>query len=244
MGSIFLAHDTHVNNKPVVIKQMLPNFSTPQERVEAQASFLQEMKTLAAMSHPNIPTISDFFTQNNYDFIVQEYISGEDLQKKLDAAGGRGLPEKQVLGWVSQVLSVLVYLESLDPQVIHRDIKPANIVVDTNNRVRVVDFGVASHKFRVGSPVSGVNKTSTAMGTPGYAPREQFEAKESTRSDLYALGATMHQLLTGRNPQGVEPLFSYPPIKQLNPQYRTPRFASWRRRSRTMWRAATNLLPR
>jgi ABC-type branched-subunit amino acid transport system substrate-binding protein/tRNA A-37 threonylcarbamoyl transferase component Bud32 len=218
MGSIFLAHDTRVNNKPVVIKQMLPSFSTNQERVEAEASFLEEMKTLAAMSHPNIPTISDFFTQNTYAFIVQEFISGEDLQKKLDAAGGKGLPEKQVLGWVSQVLSVLVYLEGLDPQLIHRDIKPANIIVDTGGRVHLVDFGVASHKFRVGAPAAGVNKTSTAMGTPGYAPREQFLAQETTRSDLYALGATMHQLLTGRNPQGVEPLFSYPPIKQLNPQ--------------------------
>ncbi|MDB5059132.1 MAG: hypothetical protein JWO59_2604 [Chloroflexi bacterium] len=216
MGSIFLAHDTRVNDKPVVIKQMLPNFTTEDERIEAEESFKDEMKTLAAMSHPNIPNISDFFTQNNYHFIVQEYINGEDLQKKLDAGSSKGLPEKQVLGWVSQVLSVLAYLETLDPQVIHRDIKPANIVVDTNNRVRVVDFGVASHKFRVGTPQAGL-KASTAMGTPGYAPREQFEAKETPLCDIYALGATMHQLLTGRNPQGVEPLFVYPPIKQLNP---------------------------
>lgn len=217
MGSIFLAHDTRVNDKPVVIKQMLPNYSTEAERVEAEEAFQEEMKTLAAMSHPNIPAISDFFTQNNYHFIVQEFIDGEDLQKRLDAAGGKGLPEKQVLGWISQVLSVLVYLENLDPQVIHRDIKPANIVVDATNRVRVVDFGVASHHFRVGAKGAGLNKASTAMGTPGYAPREQFEGKESTLSDLYALGATTHQLLTGRNPQGVEPLFSYPPIKTLNP---------------------------
>ena len=218
MGSIFLAHDIRVNNKPVVIKQMLPNFSTEAERVEAEEAFQEEMKTLAAMSHPNIPNISDFFTQNNYHFIIQEFIDGEDLQKKLDAAGSKGLPEKLVLGWVSQVLSVLAYLENQDPQVIHRDIKPANIVVDANNRVRVVDFGVASHRFRVGTPAAGLNKASTAMGTPGYAPREQFEGHETTLSDLYALGATMHQLLTGRNPQGVEPLFTYPPIKSLNPK--------------------------
>jgi serine/threonine protein kinase len=217
MGSMFLAHDTRVNNKPVVIKQMLPNYTTDEERIEAETGFQEEMKTLSQMSHPNIPTISDFFTQAGSHIIVQEFVNGEDLQKKLDAAGGKGLPEKQVLGWISQVLSVLSYLEDQDPQVIHRDIKPANIVVDAANRVRVVDFGVASHRFRVGTPQAGLNKASTAMGTPGYAPREQFLGQETTLSDLYALGATMHQLLTGRNPQGVEPLFQYPPIRSLNP---------------------------
>ncbi|MGH2411329.1 MAG: serine/threonine-protein kinase, partial [Chloroflexota bacterium] len=127
MGSIYLAHDTRVNNKPVVIKQMLPTYTTDAERIEAESAFQEEMKTLSQMSHPNIPTISDFFTQAGSHFIVQEFVSGEDLQKKLDAAGGKGLPEKLVLGWASQVLSVLAYLADLDPQVIHRDIKPANI---------------------------------------------------------------------------------------------------------------------
>src|SRR5581483_11577512 len=217
MGSIFLAHDTRVNNKPVVIKQMLPNFSTDAERIEAEQSFQEEMKTLADMSHPNIPNITDYFTEAGFNFIVQEYVPGDDLQKKLDAAGGKGLPEKQVLAWASQVLSVLDYLENLDPQIIHRDIKPANIVVDPNGRVRVVDFGVASHKFRVGTPNASKNRVSTAMGTPGYAPEEQFKGQETPLSDLYALGATMHHLLTGRNPQGVEPLFVYPPVRQLTP---------------------------
>jgi ABC-type branched-subunit amino acid transport system substrate-binding protein/tRNA A-37 threonylcarbamoyl transferase component Bud32 len=217
MGSIFLAHDVRVNDKPVVIKQMLPNYSTDEERLEAEQSFQEEMKTLAAMSHPSIPAITDYFTESGFNFIVQEYIPGEDLQKKLDAAGGKGLPEKQVLAWCSQVLSVLDYLEGLDPQIVHRDIKPANIVVEPSGRVRVVDFGVASHKFRVGTPNASKNRVSTAMGTPGYAPREQFQGQETPLSDLYALGATMHQLLTGRNPQGVEPLFVYPPVRQLNP---------------------------
>ena len=222
MGSIYLAHDTRVNNKPVVIKQMLPNYTTDAERIEAESAFQEEMKTLSQMSHPNIPTISDYFTQAGSHFIVQEFVSGEDLQKKLDAAGGKGLPEKLVLEWASQILSVLAYLEDLDPQVIHRDIKPANIVVDANNRVRVVDFGVASHKFRQGTARAGQNKVSDAMGTPGYAPREQFLGQETSLSDLYALGATLHQLLTGRNPQGVEPLFSYPPIRSIDPKISEP----------------------
>ena len=222
MGSIFLAHDTRVNNKPVVIKQMLPNFSTEAERLEAEQAFQEEMNTLADMSHPNIPAITDYFSESGFNFIVQEYIPGDDLQKKLDALNGKGFPEKQVLAWTTQVLSVLQYLEELDPQIIHRDIKPANIVVEPTGRVRVVDFGVASHKFRVGTPASGTQRASTAMGTPGYAPKEQFLGQETARSDIYALGATMHQLLTGRNPQGVEPLFVYPPVRQLVPNISEP----------------------
>lgn len=225
MGSIFLAHDTRVNNKPVVIKQMIPNFITEAERIAAEQGFQEEMRTLAAMAHPNIPNISDYFSEAGFDFIVQEYVPGEDLQKKLEAAGGKGLPEQQVLGWASQILAVLDYLTNLDPQVIHRDIKPANIVVDGNNRVRVVDFGVASHKIRTAAKPSaaapassGGQQISAPMGTPGYAPREQFLGQETPLSDIYALGATMHQLLTGRNPQPLAdgpPSFSYPPVRQL-----------------------------
>lgn len=217
MGSIFLARDTRLDDKQVVIKEMLHDFSSEEERLEAQEAFKGERKTLSALRHPNIPQITDFPTEGDRFFIVQDYVDGEDLQKKVDAAGGKGLPELQVLKWASQVLSVLDYLEHQDPQVVHRDIKPANILVDSAGRVKVVDFGVASHRFRVGSPGASKGTATTAMGTPGYAPREQFTGAETPLSDLYALGATMHQLLTGRNPQGVEPLFSYPPIRQLKP---------------------------
>jgi phosphate transport system substrate-binding protein len=217
MGSIFLAHDTRLDDKPVVIKEMLHNFANDAERIEAEEAFKAERSTLAGLRHPNIPQITDFPTESGRFFIVQDYVDGEDLQKKLDALGGKPLPERQVLQWVSQVLSVLDYLEKQNPQVIHRDIKPANILVDSLGRVQVVDFGVASHRFRVGTPGAGTGKATSAMGTPGYAPREQFTGDETPLSDLYALGATMHQLLTGRNPQGVEPLFTYPPIRQLNP---------------------------
>jgi phosphate transport system substrate-binding protein len=217
MGSIFLAHDTRLDDKPVVIKEMLHDFANDAERIEAEEAFKGERKTLAGLRHPNIPQITDFPTESGRFFIVQDYVDGEDLQKKLDALGGKPLPERQVLQWTSQVLSVLDYLSKQNPQVIHRDIKPANILVDSSGRVQVVDFGVASHRFRVNAPGASTARASAAMGTPGYAPREQFTGDETPLSDLYALGATMHQLLTGRNPQGVEPLFTYPPIRQLNP---------------------------
>ncbi len=217
MGSIFLAHDMRLDDKPVVIKEMLRNFANDDERKEAEDAFIGERKTLSALRHPNVPQITDFPTESGRYFIVQDYVDGEDLQKKADAAPDKRLPERNVLQWASQALSVLDYLETRDPQVIHRDIKPANILVDSAGRVQVVDFGVASHRFRVGSTQGGTGAASTAMGTPGYAPREQFTGHETPQSDVYALGATMHHLLTGRNPQGVEPLFVYPPVRTINP---------------------------
>src|SRR5262249_49535890 len=91
MGSIFLAHDTRLDDKQVVIKEMLHNFSTDAERIEAEEAFKGERKTLSALRHPNIPQITDFPTESDRFFIVQDYVDGEDLQKKLDAAGGKGL---------------------------------------------------------------------------------------------------------------------------------------------------------
>jgi len=223
MGAVFLARDTHVNDKPVVIKEMANVYATEEERREAEADFRAEMTTLASLSHPGITNITDFFTESNRHFAVQEYVPGQDLQKAIEGAQApnsppKGLPEKSVLSWASQTLAVLGYLEAQDPQVVHRDIKPANIVVDSNNRVRVVDFGIASHKFKPGTTRAVGAQLSTALGTPGYAPKEQFTGQETTLSDLYALGATMHHLLTGRDPTKIQPLWQYPPVRTLSPK--------------------------
>ncbi len=223
MGSVFLARDTHVNDKLVIIKEMANIYATEEERREAEAEFRSEMTTLAGLSHPNITAITDFFTESNRHFAVQEYVPGQDLQKAIEAAQvpnspPKGLPEKSVLAWASQTLAVLDYLEAQNPQVIHRDIKPANILVDPNNRVKVVDFGIASHKFKPGATRAVGAQLSTALGTPGYAPKEQFTGQETPLSDLYALGATMHHLLTGRDPTKIQPLWQYPPVRTLSPK--------------------------
>jgi eukaryotic-like serine/threonine-protein kinase len=210
-----LAHDTRVN-RLVVIKHSPPDsMSDDAERAEANLLVQGEMQALASVSHPSVPAIVDSFTEDRYHFMVQVHVNGEDFQRKQKAQGGAGFPERQVLTWMSPVLGTLAYLADLHPQIIHRDIQPSNILVDSNNHVWVVDFGVASRKFRAGTPGAIQQIPSTAMGTPGYAPLEQFMARETTLTDLYALDATMHQLLTGRNPQCVEPLFQYPPISTL-----------------------------
>ncbi len=168
----------------------------------------QEYATLAALNHPQVPSALDLFRESGEPVLVLACVDGEDLERKLASTDGTGQPERDVLGWASQVLGVLEYLEQQEPQVVHRDLQPSNILVDRLGRVTVLDFSVATHGAR--------SARSVSMGAPGYAPREQFMGEETTRSGLYALGVTMHHLLTGRNPYGEEPLFVYPPIATLN----------------------------
>jgi len=222
MGSVYLARDTRVSNKPVVVKEMLDSFATEEERREAQAEFQAEAATMAALNFANIPSITDFFTEGRRNFLVQDFVAGQDLQKMLDSASGKPLSEKRVMPWISQVLGALEYMAAQDPQVVHRDIKPANILVDPANQAWLVDFGVASQHFHPGSTgaLRAGQQQSTPLGTPGYAPPEQFSGHETVLSDIFALGATMHHLLTGRDPrQFTDPqqLWVYPPARQLNP---------------------------
>jgi serine/threonine protein kinase len=112
----------------------------------------------------------------------------------------------------------LNYLEGQNPQVIHRDIKPGNIIITALGRVYLVDFGIAIHKAKPGATGAGGQPTWEHLGTPGYSPPEQFQGQETPLADLYALGATMHHLLTGRDPTKMQPLFHYPPVRVLSPR--------------------------
>jgi hypothetical protein len=106
------------------------------------------------------------------------------------------------------VLETLIYLHGLEPPVIYRDLKPSNVMIATEGRAKLIDFGIARH-FQ---PLSN----ATMIGTQGYAPPEQYRGKVELRSDLYALGATMHHCLSGRDPSS-EPPFSFPPLRKLCP---------------------------
>src|SRR5258708_32537087 len=98
------------------------------ERAEANLLFQGEIQALASISHPSVPSIVDSFTEDRYHFMVQLHVDGEDLQRKLQAQGGAGFPERQVLLWTSPVLAVLAYLPVLHPQIIHSCIYPSNIL--------------------------------------------------------------------------------------------------------------------
>ncbi|MBV8775061.1 MAG: serine/threonine protein kinase, partial [Deltaproteobacteria bacterium] len=205
MGRVYLANDTRLANRPVAAKEMIIGDGI--EERKAIADFSREASVLARLSHPSIPQVIDYFAEQGRHYLVMEFVAGGDLQHRLDEMGAAArLPEAEVLRMARQLLDVLQFLHSQKPPIVYRDLKPGNIMIDQHGRAMLIDFGIA--RFL---PPGG---RGTQIGSIGYAPPEQYLGKMEPRSDLYALGATMHHLLTGRDPQ-LEPPFSFPPVRQL-----------------------------
>ena len=212
MGAALLATDKRLDSKPVVIKELISDSNDPTKLKEDEANFKREVVTLAHLDHPLIPNVTDNFDENSRFFMVQEYVEGENLEDRIDRLN-QPMSERDVLIYASEILDVLDYLAQQTPPIIHRDIKPANIIVSTKDKkAHLVDFGIA----RADAARNAKRKQTSALGTPGYAPPEQYQGNADPRSDLYALGATLHHLLTNRDPRGHQP-FNYPPARTLNP---------------------------
>ncbi|MFP4499124.1 MAG: serine/threonine protein kinase [Vulcanimicrobiota bacterium] len=207
MGAVYKAEDLCVDNRIVAVKEMLDDFSTPEERRAGIDRFLSEIAVLETFRHPNIPKVMDhFFLEQDKDrlyYFVMEFIDGIDLSSYLKKYGDPGLPEQQVIKYAIQVCEALEYIHGFDPPVAHRDIKPSNLLYRYDDkRILLIDFGIA----RVTNPGEGY-----WIGTPGYAPPEQQMGKPEPRSDFYALAATMHELLTGHRPED----FDFPSFEEL-----------------------------
>lgn len=211
MGAVYLVEDTQLLGRRRGVKELLLP-TDPGEIGEAESNFRREAQLLAKVSHPRIPDIHEYFTENGRYYLVMEWVEGENLEQKL-AQHGRPLDERQVIEYALQTCEVLEYLASQNPPVIHRDIKPANLIVDTTGQVHLVDFGIARAKPAHG-PSAG--KDSSVWGTQGYAAPEQFVGLTEARSDVYALGATMHHLLTGTEPQDSS-VGAFAPVNVLAP---------------------------
>jgi serine/threonine protein kinase len=208
MGRVYLVNDTRLANRPVAAKEMVLGDGIQEKK--AIEDFNREASVLAKLSHPSIPQVIDYFGERGRHYLVMEFVAGGDLQGHLDQLGPKGcFPEAKVLRWARQILDVLQFLHKQTPPIIYRDLKPGNIMIDLRGRAMLIDFGIA--RFL---PPGG---RGTQIGSIGYAPPEQYLGKMEARSDLYALAATMHHLLTGRDPQ-LEPPFSFPPLRQLVPE--------------------------
>ena len=207
MGAVYLAKDIKKNIVKAV-KELFKQFS-PQEEQYVVQRFKEEAEILARLKHPNMPRVSDYFHDYDRYYIVMDYVQGEDLESILDAEGDPGLPEADVVDIAIQVSGVLDYLHNQNPPILYRDLKPSNIMLQyEDGRAMLIDFGLA----RTVQP--GSERGKTAIGTEGYSPPEQYMGNPEVRSDLYALGATMHHLLTGEFP-AVPFQFSY--VRDLNP---------------------------
>jgi serine/threonine protein kinase len=191
-GRTFKAWDEDKPSKPFcVIKQFLPQVQGTANQQKAAELFDLEAKRLESLgSHPQIPELFAYFTQEGRQYLVQEFIDGENLQQELDR---NAFTEEQIKELLVDLLPVLQFCH--DRQVIHRDIKPENIIRRKSDRALVlVDFGAA--KFVTDTSLS----VGTVIGSPGYQSPEQSLGKATFASDIYGLGATCIHLLTGVNP--------------------------------------------
>ena len=195
MGAVYQARDLRFSNvsRLCAVKEMFSTAVDPRMRQLALDNFSREANILAALNHPSIPKIFDFFSEGQRVYLVLEFVDGHNLEAIIESSPDF-LEEGLVAEWAVQICDVLDYLHSQKPNpIIFRDLKPSNIMVTPQNWVMLVDFGIAK-VFQVG-------EKGTMIGTEGYSPPEQYRGVAELRGDLYALGATLHHLLTKRDPR-------------------------------------------
>lgn len=218
MGSVYQATDTRLGNSWAIKEMSDSALTDPSERQQAIQAFENEARLLARLNHPNLPKVNNHFEENGRYYLVMDFIDGQTLEAIIDSkiaassGGAKGalFSEAQVLKWAEELCDVLTYLHSQNPPVIFRDLKPGNIMIEKNGRIRLIDFGVA----RLFKP--GKSKDTASFGTKGFAPPEQYgKGQTDARSDVYALGATLHFLLTMHDPS--DDPFHFAPAADLNP---------------------------
>jgi eukaryotic-like serine/threonine-protein kinase len=212
MGAVYRARDLHFPKmvKLVAVKEMVNQARDPLVRKTIVQNFEREANVLATLHHPAIPRIFDYFTQDERSYLVMEYIKGKNLEQFINEHEGF-LLEETIVRWAIELCDVLEYMHKHQPDpIIFRDMKPSNVMLNQTNNIVLVDFGIA-RPFQTG-------QRGTQVGTEGYSPPEQYRGDATPLADVYALGATLHHLLTKRDPRLEAPFsFAERPIRKINP---------------------------
>ncbi|MBN2085934.1 MAG: serine/threonine protein kinase [Anaerolineales bacterium] len=223
MGAIYLSSDERLTGRNCAVKEVEQDPGLPEKlQQEAREQFYREASILARLDHPNLPKVSDFFSSGNRDYLVMDFIPGQDLRSMVEDARqlGKFLDAGDILGWSAQLCDALEYLHNQSPAILHRDIKPGNIRVTPNSLVKLVDFGLV----KVLIPDEMTITVMQGRGTALYTPLEQYggdTGHTDIRSDIYALGCTLYHLFTGQAPPEAKQRFLNPdsliPLRHQNP---------------------------
>jgi serine/threonine protein kinase len=201
-GAVYKAEDVKRHNALVAIKQINLRGLHPRDVIEATDTFNREVSLLSGLTHPNLPRIYDHFTDPEHWYLAMDFIEGETLDEYLSKVRRGHLSVEGVLYIGIQLCTVLDYLHTQQPPIIFRDVKPANVMRTADGHLYLIDFGIA-RRF-----TPGQKRDTTVLGSPGYAPPEQYgKAQTTVQSDIYSLGATLRSLLTGNDPS--ESTFGY-----------------------------------
>ena len=209
-GAVYKARDASFGNRLVAIKEMNQSTLNQQELLTVTDALYREALLLAHLTHPNLPRIYDQFTENGRVYLVMDFIEGETLDTLIRKLPDHRMSVDRVLNLALQLCAVLEYLHTRQPPIIFRDLKPGNVMVTPAGHVFLIDFGIARH-FKPGQ-----KKDTAALGSSGYAPPEQYGKSQTTiRADIYSLGATLHELLSGRSP--TDSPFRFPALHLHDP---------------------------
>lgn len=202
IGSIYLADDLRLEGRQCALKEVEYDRALPPKVLEqAREQFLREATTLARLDHPNLPKVSDFFSNGPRDYLVMDYVPGKDLRELMLTARRNKtfLAEKEVLRWAAQLADALNHLHQQEPPIIHRDIKPSNLKITPNGVLKLVDFGLV----KILAPDEVTITIIQGQGTALYTPLEQYGGNDihtDVRADIYSFGATFYHLLTNEPP--------------------------------------------
>jgi serine/threonine-protein kinase len=215
MGSVYLAADMRLQGRETAIKEVFHDQELPEEQLsQAREQFKREATVLARLDHPNLPKVSDFFSIEERDYLVMDYVPGKDLSTLMTAERlkKRFLQERNVLGWAGQLSEALAYLHNQNPPIVHRDIKPSNLKLTPEGVIKLVDFGLV----KILASTDEVTITVVqGRGTATYTPLEQYggdAGHTDVRSDIFSFGATLYHLLTNQPPEEARDRFLNPEI--------------------------------